>query len=506
MLRSRDGYSNIDADDPASGGVWYRSSKFYAVAFIVLIVGALLGIGLGVGLGAKSGHSENYSINSTYYSNKVAQITSAALKNTRGYSRLSYFADSFGIREAGTPNLANMLNWAQQTMKSDKLLSNPQLQDVQLINMWTRGSIETLWMMTPLQNISLSVTALGSSVPTPEQGITGQVIVLNSLADAAVVGRESIEGKIVVWNKPWAGSYGATVDVRSSGASTAARYGAIASLTRSVTPFSLYSVHTGFNSYAANVSQIPAAAITVEDAELLQRMQDRGQLANVTLTLTLDCSINTTHPGHSSNIVAELTGSKKPKEIIVVGGHTDSWSRGAQDDGGGFSIAWEAANLLAQLKLKPRRTIRVVGWTAEEIGGAGSQAYAARYQDQMNATKMAIEIDLGVFAPVGFTFNGLAQNIPVLQSICDLMPAPFQLTVKAGGSGADTAPLVAAGVPAAGMQVEDSNTGPNYWWYHHTLADCTTAVSQDDYNQVLAVAASVLFVIADMPDNLARST
>lgn len=366
----------------------------------------------------------------------------------------------------------------------------------------------SLVLKTELQTVQLAVSALGGSIGTNGATIEGPIIVLSSLEDADRVGRSGIEGKIVVWNKPWTGSYGGTVDIRSSGASKAAQYGALASLTRSVTPFSLYSLHTGLNSYNNASNMIPAAAITVEDAELLQRMQDRGQLANATLALQLDCTIEN-QAGQSANIVAELTGSSSSgrRQIIVVGGHTDSWSRGAQDDGAGFSIAWEALNLLAQMKLRPRRTIRLVGWTAEEIGGAGSRAYFAQYLSQVNQTVMAMEIDLGIFAPVALSFQGTAQAQATMQYICDTLLSPtFNLSITPGGAGADTAPLAAAGVPAAGIRVQTLDDAPNYWWYHHAFADCSTAVQIDDYNQVLAVVASLLFVLADMPEPLPRTT
>lgn len=212
---------------------------------------------------------------------------------------------------------------------------------------------------------------LGGSIATPRDGITADVLVVNSFDDLKARAAEA-RGKIVLYDVPFT-TYGATVQYRSLGAIEAARAGAVASLVRSVTPYSQATPHTGGMRYDSTVTRIPHAAITVEDARMLHRMQDRGEPIVVKLVM----SAETLPDVPSRNAVAELTGSEKPEEVVVLGGHIDSWDvgQGAMDDGGGSVVAWEAVRLMRKLGLKPRRTVRVVLWTNEENGLRGGIGY-----------------------------------------------------------------------------------------------------------------------------------
>jgi carboxypeptidase Q len=294
-------------------------------------------------------------------------------------------------------------------------------------------------------------------------------VVVRSFEEAAALGAAKIKGKIVVWNQPWLGySYGS--NFRVNGASEAAKYGAIASLVRSVTPFSLYTLHTGSMVYRDGLPRIPSAAITVEDAELLQRMQDRGQAFH--LELQLGC-YSEADLGLSHNILAELPGTELPEEIIVMGGHIDAWTRGAQDDGGNFIAAWEAVNILARLNVRPRRTIRVVGWTSEEWGAyseikgqAGAWGYFLEHLPELNNTVFAMEADSGLFLPIGLNFQGSWASTQVLQDLSTLLEPYLTLqVVNTGGTAADIAPLCNAGVPGAAVKVSEDGRDGQYWWY-----------------------------------------
>ena len=310
----------------------------------------------------------------------------------------------------------------------------------------------------------------------------------------------------MVWNQAFL-SYGYSSDYRVRGASEAAKYGALASLSRSATSFSLYTLHTGSMSYAQGLPKVPAAAITVEDAELFQRMQDRGQ--KIQLALELGC-YSESQNGLSYNVVAELPGAELADEIIVIGGHIDAWTRGAHDDGGNFVAAWEALSVLASLNLRPKRTIRVVGWTSEEWGAyseirgqAGAWAYFATHLGELDNTVFAMEADSGMFTPVGLNFQGSNHSFVVLQDLCNMLRPSLQLSVRnVGSTAADIAPLCNAGVPGVGVQVEGDGPKGQYWWYHHAPSDCASAVTHQNFNQMIATFASLSYLIADLPFRL----
>ncbi|MDP2435942.1 MAG: M20/M25/M40 family metallo-hydrolase [archaeon] len=449
----------------------------------------------------------------------VASIVQAALNNTRGYDRLVYMADTFGIRITGSKGLANMISWASSTMTSDGTLSRITLEEVPVRN-WVRSDVESLFLYTDLtEPMKLGVVALGGSVGT--QGtLQADGIVLQSFDEAHALGADAIKGKIVIWNQPWQG-YGVSVAYRTQGAAVAASYGAVASLTRSVTDFSLYTLHTGKMNYKEGTPKIPSAAVTVEDAELLQRYQDRGQ--GFSLSLQLGCYDAPRTVSH--NIIAELPGTSLASELVIIGGHIDSWSRGAQDDGGAFVSAWEGLNVLASLGLRPKRTIRLVGWTSEEWGGEGGEAYFAAHLKELKDTAFAIESDMGIFVPDAFHFQGSNESMALFQQMCDSLSPWYQINVSdVGGVAEDIQPLANAGVPAASLVTVGDPSNGHYWYankpfslflfqkniyffpskrrYHHTLADQETVVDHVNFNQIMSVFASMAYTLADAPFRL----
>src|SRR3954465_2038732 len=239
----------------------------------------------------------------------------------------------------------------------------------------------------------LQMLGLGGSVATPKSGITAPVLVVTSFDDLHQRAAEA-RGKIVLFDVPFT-TYPETVKYRVQGASAAARAGAVACLIRSVASFSIRSPHTGVMHYDSTVARIPAAALSVEDAMMLHRFQDRGEPVVVTLRM----AARSLPDSPSRNVVAEVVGRERPDEVVVLGGHIDSWDvgQGAMDGGGGSVAAWEAVRLMKQLGLRPRRTVRVVLWTNEENGGKGAEGYRDAYADRLSKHVLAIESDNGVF-------------------------------------------------------------------------------------------------------------
>jgi len=420
------------------------------------------------------------------------QIIDAALADNAAWNRLARLTDTFGPRFSGSENLELAIDWILEEMKADGL-ENVRGEDV-MVPHWVRGE-ETLEILIPHKR-KLQILGLGGSVGTGPKGVTGDVFVVTSYDDLEA-SKEKAKGKIVLWNVPFT-SYGATVSYRSNGAVKAAEAGAIASLVRSVTPNSLYTPHTGNSSYADGVPKIPHAAVTVEDALMMQRMQDRGQQIRVHLTLDHVWLPD----AKSRNVVGELVGSEFPDEVIVFGGHIDSWDvgTGAMDDAGGCVAAWEALRIMKALGLRPKRTIRVVMWTNEENGMRGGNAYRDAHINELDNHILAMESDGGVFAPIGFGFTGSDAAFDTLTQIGKLLQRIDSGVITKGGGGADIGPIMAKGVPGMGLNVD----GTKYFWYHHTNADYVDKLDPVEVAKSVATMGVMAFVVADMDQRLPR--
>uniref|UniRef100_A0A0L8GYP7 Carboxypeptidase Q n=1 Tax=Octopus bimaculoides TaxID=37653 RepID=A0A0L8GYP7_OCTBM len=293
---------------------------------------------------------------------KIIQYAVYGAAQNQSYNRLAKFTDMFGNRVAGSQNLENSISYILHSMMSEGL-ENVHGEHVKVPH-WVRGK-ESATMLEP-QYHEMAILGLGSSIATPKNGIKAEVLVVNSFEELRKKAQLA-EGKIVVFNQKWI-SYGETVKYRSQGASEAARVGALASLIRSVTPFSIYSPHTGHQAYSEGVRKIPTACITVEDADMMERMSKRGSK----IVVVLKMSAQTLNSTDSRNIVAEVVGHKYPEQTVLVSGHIDSWDvgQGAMDDGGGAFISWQALTILHELDLRPKRTVRAVLWTAEQTPAA----------------------------------------------------------------------------------------------------------------------------------------
>ena len=426
------------------------------------------------------------------YRERAARIIGAALTSDRAYRRLAWLTDRIGHRLSGSEALERAVAWAVDEMKRDRL-DNVRAEKV-MVPHWVRGE-ESLELLTP-EGRSLPMLGLGNSEGTPPGGVTAEAVVVRSFDELEALG-ERARGKVVVYNVPFT-NYGQTVAYRGAGASRAAKLGAVAALVRSVTPVSLQTPHTGSLRYLDGMPKIPAAAVTVEGAELLQRMYDRGERPTVRLKM----QARFLPDAESANVVAELKGRERPDEIIVVGGHLDSWDvgQGAHDDGGGCVVSWEAARLLKELNLRPRRTIRVVLFTNEENGLRGGNGYRDAHKAEVANHVLAIESDIGVFRPTGFGLSERAtpQARADFQEIAKLLAGIRADRIDPDGEGADIGPIVREGVTGASLNVDASR----YFDIHHTHADTLDKVNPQELAACVAAMAVMAYVVADMPDRL----
>ncbi len=435
---------------------------------------------------------------STRYREPAARIIGAALLDEGGWTKLSYLCDRIGNRLSGSPQLEEAVRWAAGEMRADGL-ENVRTLPVK-VPRWVRGR-ESATLLTPIER-RLPMLGLGLSVGTPPEGITAEVAVVSSFDQLKALGRDGVAGKMVLYDVPYDG-YGKTVAYRSRGPSEAARLGAVAALVRSVGPISLQTPHTGSLNYADDAPQIPAAAITIEGAGLIHRLAAAGEV----VTLRLAMEAKTLPDADSADVMGEIPGSQNPDEVVVLGGHLDSWDvgQGAQDDGAGAMAALQAVSLLRRLDLHPRRTIRVVLWTNEENGLAGARAYREWVGDQISRHVAAIEMDGGSEKPVGFGFRvpeedqRLEQAYLKATQIGPLLEAIEAGQITRGGGGADISPLTRDGVPGFGLRT----VGEHYFDWHHTEADTLDKVDPHDFRLNVAALAILAYVLADMPERLA---
>jgi carboxypeptidase Q len=413
-------------------------------------------------------------------------LLGAALLDGEAYDEIAYLADVIGPRFSGSPGLDQAIAWTAQRMRDDGLAVHTEAVDVPV---WVRGPA-SLDVVAP-ERRSLSLLALGGSVSTPASGLEADVLVVSTFEELEARRSEAV-GHIVVWDAPFTG-YGETVKYRWAGASVAAGAGAVASLTRSVTPTSLHTPHTGGQGYADGVVQIPTAAITVEDAAWLHRLQDRGVTPRLRIQLTAEQRAD----APSANVVGELRGRERPDEIVVIGCHLDTWDvgRGAQDDGAGCATVMAAGALLAALPQPPRRTLRVVLFTNEENGLRGGKGYAAAHAGERIV--YAVEDDTGAGAPLGFGVDrpdGAEPAAAALQPWAPWLAPVGADVIRVGHSGADIGPLVKQG--AVGLGLEHDMTG--YWPIHHTEADTLDKIDPAMVRRNVAAMAVMAWILTEV--------
>jgi carboxypeptidase Q len=434
------------------------------------------------------------------YRDPAAKIIAYARPDRGAYQKLAHLTDQIGHRLSGSPELDKAIAWAQQAMKAD---GHDVRTEPVMVPHWVRGA-EDGAITAPIQR-TLTLIGLGGTVATPKGGITAPIVVVKSWDDLDKLA-DKIKGAIVLydvpmpaWTEEHGSGYGEIAQFRTRGPSRAAKLGAQAVLMRSVTARSLRSPHTGALNYDDKLPKIPAAAITVEDSDLIARLANQGP---VTVRLHLESQM--LPDAQSANVIGELRGRELPDEVVVIGGHIDSWDvgQGAHDDGAGAVTMMQAITVLRKLSLVPRRTIRVVLFTNEENGLRGGKAYAETHAAELPKTVLAVESDSGGFSPRGFSVDAKPETTPrIFARMSEIAPllAPLgaNRTTK-GHGGSDIGPMTPAGVPTVGLEVDNRL----YFDYHHSQADTLDKVDAQQLADDVAAVAVLAYVVADMPDRL----
>ncbi len=430
-----------------------------------------------------------------------------ALASDYSYKQTAYMTNNIGPRLTGSPQAARAIEWVAAEMK--KLGLEVQLQKLTVPH-WVRGA-ET-GELTEFEGMAkgtkqkIVLTALGGTIATPETGLEADVVVVGNFEELNGLGREKVEGKIVLFNHIFdremasagfgGNAYGQATRYRGGGAVAAAKLGAVGALVRSAGGSQNRLAHTGGMRYEEGVTKIPAAAVSFEDAETIAYLAKMGKV-RIRLVLTPKTFPDTT----SYNVIADLKGSEKPEEIVVVSGHLDSWDlgTGALDDAVGVASAMQVPFLLNKLGIKPRRTIRVVAFMNEENGFVGANTYAAEADIAKHFA--AIESDLGASHPIGFVFAGKTEALTFFAPVSNVLSTQGagQIDVRPSAS-SDISTLTAKGVPSFGPWF-DTRT---YFNYHHNAADTFDKVNPKELKENGAVMAVLAYALANLEQPLPR--
>ena len=411
----------------------------------------------------------------------ILDVQASIQSDKRAMDRLVTLCDRYGHRLSGSDSLERALDWLEKTLRQDGF--DAVTRQSVMVPRWERGK-ESLELVTPRQT-PLAMLGLGGSIGTSSRGLVAPVVPVRDFSDLAAKA-DMVRGKIVLFNVPFT-TYGATVQYRAKGAVAAAKAGAVAAIVRSVGPKSLQTPHTGAMSYEDDVVKIPTCAVSIEGAELLLRLYDSGDKPMVRLKMQAHMRPDR----RSSNIWADIRGSKYPDEIVVLGGHIDSWDvgQGANDDAGGCCAAWEALMHLKRGGWRPRRTIRVAFWVNEENGTRGGIEYAARVKAVREVHRLLVESDSGVGNPlaVGITTKNEINFRSIEAELKPFLQGRLGVAVTNGGGGADVGPTGALGYPTAGLNTDTTE----YWNVHHTHADTVDKINPVDFRRCTASLATV---------------
>jgi len=440
----------------------------------------------------------------------LEKLQQAALESNYAYRRTAYLTNVIGPRLTGSAQAAKAVEYVADEMR--KAGMTVRLQKLSVPH-WVRGDeygeIFQWEGMPPGTTRKLELTALGGTIATPEGGLSGDIVVVNSFDELTTIGRARIEGKIVLFNVKYdrdlqaagygGAAYGQVAGYRFLGAQRAAQLGAIGVLVRSTGASQNRLAHTGSMGYADGVTKIPAAAISFEDVETLAYLSTLGRL-RVRFTLTPKTLPNV----ESYNVIGEIKGSEKPDEVVLVGGHLDSWDlgTGALDNATGVTASMQVGFLVKFLKLKPKRTIRVIAFMNEENGGVGSRVYADEEKNNYGKHFAVIESDLGATHPLGFNFSGKAEALPFFAPLSRILADQGAAGVQPqnGGIGADTAPLTRAGIPSFSPWFDQRT----YFNYHHTEADTFDKVDPKALSELGSLLAVLTYGLANLEQPLPR--
>jgi hypothetical protein len=429
------------------------------------------------------------------------RVIAHTLAESQAWDITAHLTDKIGPRLSGSKGADLAVKWSTAKFTEWGI---PVRQEKVMVPRWVRGAERARLLSHNDQKIVL--TALGGSVATPADGLIATVVEARNYEDLARLGRKGIAGKIVFYSAAMdlglvrAGdsftAYSNAVEYRGSGADRAAEYGAVAVITRSVGSDSLRTPHTGALRYRGKQPKIPAAAVTSEDAMLIQRLLARGDRVRMYLLLTPRTFADVA----SANVVAEIRGREKPDEIVLIGGHLDSWDlgTGAIDNASGVAMVMDTMRGIKTLGRQPRRTIRAVLYMNEENGLRGARAYAKDHAAELPKHVAAIESDAGASTPLGFrtTLDDAVRAAfvgPLLPALGRVGATTFEMSEY---SGADTSPLIDAGVPGFGLMTEASR----YFHYHHSPADTLDKIDRDELTRATAAFAAMTWMLAERSD------
>lgn len=424
-------------------------------------------------------------------SSTINNIYKAALTKSDCYETLRYLCKNIGPRLSGSENAEKSVKYMEEKMKSygfDRVY----LQEVK-VPVWRRLDEAKAEIVSSKQK--LNICALGGSVATSAKGIKAEVIEVQNFEELDKLGEKNIKGKIVFFNRPMEPThietfhaYGGAVNQRGSGASKAAKYGAVACLVRSMNMRIDEFPHTGAMRYDDQYARIPAAAISTRDAEILSASLKK-QNTNVFMKFNCD----TLPDKVSYNVIGEIKGSVYPDKIITVGGHLDSWDlgEGAHDDGAGCVQSLEVLHLFKTLGIRPKHTIRAVMFMNEENGLRGGKKYAEEAKRLNENHLAAIETDAGGFTPRGFSIDAPTNVLSKIKS-WEYLLKPYGLhDIAKGGSGADIGPLKAPGITLIGYRPDSQR----YFDVHHASTDVFEAVNKRELELGAASIAALVYLI-----------
>lgn len=431
---------------------------------------------------------------------RAAVLREQALKSNLGYEILESLTTEVGPRMAGTPGDRAAVAWAQAKFKElgfDRIWT-----EEVTFPAWERG-IETAHVISPYPQ-PLAITALGHSVGTSEQGIEAEIYRVESLQQLLATDPAAVAGKIVFIDQKMERTrtgegYGRAVAARSAGPSAAAKLGAVALLIRSVGTDSHRMPHTGVLSYQEEVPAIPAAALSAPDANQLTQMLRRGK----PVKLALKIGAREVGQGVSYNVIGEISGREKPEEVVVIGGHLDSWDlgTGALDDGAGCALTMAAAKLIADCGTRPRRTVRVVLFANEESGLYGGEAYAVAHKKDLANHIIGAESDFGAGRIYRFSTYVNPATRPVLEVVAKVLaPLGIEFGDNQAGGGPDLGPIRKLGMPVATLHQD----GSDYFDYHHTPDDTLDKVDPAQLAQNVAAYVVFAYMAAESTANFSN--
>jgi Zn-dependent M28 family amino/carboxypeptidase len=439
----------------------------------------------------------------------MGRLRDAAMNDKYAIRELRHLTDNIGPRLAGSPQAEQAVQYVAAEMRA--LGAEVQLEKTSVPH-WVRGVETGELIKWPGQAAGTTqkivLTALGSSVATKPEGLTAEVAVVNSFEELKRLPEGSVRGKILLFNEEFdkrlaaqgngGAAYGEAVVYRGSGPAVGASEGAVAVLVRSVGNADYRLPHTGMTNYRNDLPKVPAAAVTAEDADLLENLTRQGPV-EMRLVLTPQ----TLPRAESYNVIADWKGSEHPEQVVIVSGHLDSWDlgTGAIDDGAGIAVSMQAIHLLSQLGIRPKRTVRFIAWMDEEQGSEGAQTYARENAGQIQNHVGALESDLGAGHPAGVTFTGTPELASWLRPVARVLEPIGASTMEQGPEvGEDISFLNEKGVPGF-TPTQDSRF---YFSYHHTAADTFDKVNEHELNENAAVMTVLSYALADASETAPR--